>query len=169
MFTNTKAGYVRDGKVLTESVCLSTDTKPTTGIANGSCLIEMDTGDRFMFDEAGSQWLNITNPGGGGDEPEVWFASNEYEDQDGQRWFVLTNVGSAEHRAELYNNGANYQVFVNGVELPYYFPDHHQWQDNEDELSATLLFTCLTSEVLGVIYTDPSTAPTSVEVSVKAK
>lgn len=59
MFTNTKAGYVRDGKVLTESACLSTDTKPTTGIANGSCLIEMDTGNIYMFNEAAGTWVKV--------------------------------------------------------------------------------------------------------------
>ena len=36
---------------------LSTDTKPTTGISNGSCFIEMDTSKLYFFDAAGSQWL----------------------------------------------------------------------------------------------------------------
>lgn len=39
-----------------EGACLSTDTKPTTQIANGSCLIEMDTGKVFFYDEAGISW-----------------------------------------------------------------------------------------------------------------
>lgn len=42
-----------------EGECLSTDTKPTTGIANGSILIEMDTKKIFMFDETNSTWLEI--------------------------------------------------------------------------------------------------------------
>lgn len=42
-----------------EGECLSTDTKPTTDIANGSILIEMDTGSIYMFDEAGADWLEV--------------------------------------------------------------------------------------------------------------
>lgn len=36
---------------------LSTDTKPTTGVVNGSAFIEMDTSTIYFFDAAGSQWL----------------------------------------------------------------------------------------------------------------
>lgn len=36
--------------------CLSTDTKPTLNIANGSQMIEMDTSKVYFFDEANSQW-----------------------------------------------------------------------------------------------------------------
>lgn len=36
--------------------CLSTDTKPTEHILNGSSLIEMDTGKVYFFDEANGQW-----------------------------------------------------------------------------------------------------------------
>lgn len=39
-----------------EGSCLSADTKPTTGIANGSILMEMDTSTLYMFDEANSTW-----------------------------------------------------------------------------------------------------------------
>ena len=59
MFTNSKAWYIRDGKVLTESACLSTDTKPTDGIANGSVCLEMDTGKVFVFNEVGSAWVEL--------------------------------------------------------------------------------------------------------------
>ena len=34
---------------------LSTDTKPTSGIYQGSTFIEIDTGDVYMFD--GTQWV----------------------------------------------------------------------------------------------------------------
>ena len=40
-----------------EGTCLSTDEKPTTGIFNGSKLMEMDTGKLFMFDAESSTWL----------------------------------------------------------------------------------------------------------------
>lgn len=42
-----------------EGECLSTDTKPTTGIANGSILIEMDTGDIYMFNETAGAWVKV--------------------------------------------------------------------------------------------------------------
>ena len=59
MFTNTKATYIGNDKILVESVCLSTDSKPTTGIANGSLVLEMDTGDIYAFNEAGSAWVKL--------------------------------------------------------------------------------------------------------------
>lgn len=36
---------------------LSTDTKPTENIVNGSVFIEMDTSRLYFFDQAGSEWL----------------------------------------------------------------------------------------------------------------
>ena len=36
---------------------LSTDTKPTTAVVNGSAFIEMDTSTIYFFDAAGNQWL----------------------------------------------------------------------------------------------------------------
>lgn len=65
MFTNITASY-NNGDVLIEAACLSTDTKPTDGIANGSACIEMDTGKTFMYDEANSEWLEVNTGGGGG-------------------------------------------------------------------------------------------------------
>lgn len=59
MFTNNKATYYGDNKILIEAACLSGDSKPTTGIANGSLCLEMDTGKIFMFNEAGSAWAEL--------------------------------------------------------------------------------------------------------------
>lgn len=59
MFTNNKATYIGNDRILVESVCLSTDAKPTTGIANGSLCLEMDTGKIYAFNEAGSTWVEI--------------------------------------------------------------------------------------------------------------
>lgn len=42
-----------------EGECLSTDTKPTI-YANGSILLEMDTAKFYAFDEANSEWLEVT-------------------------------------------------------------------------------------------------------------
>ena len=58
MYTTQKSVY-KDGKNLTEAVCLSTDTKPTDGIANGSLALEMDTGDVYAFNEEGSTWTKL--------------------------------------------------------------------------------------------------------------
>ena len=54
------------GKVYCDGDCLSTDTKPTNGIANGSKLYEMDTGKKYMFDEENLTWLEVSNGEGGG-------------------------------------------------------------------------------------------------------
>ena len=44
-------------KTYIEYYCLSTDTKPSGAhIANGSVLLEMDTGTVYFWDEAGSTW-----------------------------------------------------------------------------------------------------------------
>ena len=42
-----------------EGTCLSTDTKPTDGISNGSSLLEMDTGDVYLFNQDAKQWLTL--------------------------------------------------------------------------------------------------------------
>lgn len=36
---------------------LSGDSKPTTGIANGSCYVEMNTGKIYFFNAASSAWV----------------------------------------------------------------------------------------------------------------
>ena len=36
---------------------LSTDTKPTKGVGNGSAFIEMDTSKVYFFDAGNSEWL----------------------------------------------------------------------------------------------------------------
>lgn len=36
---------------------LSTDSKPTENIPNGSTFIEMDTGKVYFFNEAGPAWI----------------------------------------------------------------------------------------------------------------
>lgn len=58
MFTNLTAAY-NNGHILIEAACLSTDTKPTTGIANGSLCLEMDTGKIYAFNETASTWVEL--------------------------------------------------------------------------------------------------------------
>lgn len=38
---------------------LSTDSKPTTGVGNGSCFIEMDSGKVCFFDAASGLWIQF--------------------------------------------------------------------------------------------------------------
>lgn len=44
------------GNVYHDIRCLSTDEKPTDKIANGSTLIEIDTGESFLFDSESKSW-----------------------------------------------------------------------------------------------------------------
>lgn len=56
MYTNRQVFFCTNGKVMVDAACLSTDTKPTSGIANGSTCVEMDTSKLYFFDEANSVW-----------------------------------------------------------------------------------------------------------------
>lgn len=38
---------------------LSTDSKPTTGVGNGSIFIEMNTGKAYFFNAAGNAWVEV--------------------------------------------------------------------------------------------------------------
>ena len=51
-------------KKYVESAGLSTDAKPA-GVVTGSLFLEVDTGDVYSYDEAGSQWDKVTELGGG--------------------------------------------------------------------------------------------------------
>lgn len=44
--------------------CLSTDTKPTDKIRNGSTLYEIDTGKGYVFDSDSKTWFEKTGSGG---------------------------------------------------------------------------------------------------------
>lgn len=154
-----------------EGECLSTDTKPVGGVANGSTLIEMDTGDKFMYDEANQTWLNITNPGGGG-SAEVWFAGASYVDDGGTRTFTLSNYGFVDHFDELFENAENYSVYLDGTELPLFNDSGtiKSWYDNSSLPSLLVGLDASEGSIAGyATFLDASTAPTSVEVSVKAK
>jgi hypothetical protein len=54
-------GRIEDGQIVNriQYVGLSTDTKPTTNVANGSIFFEMNTGKIFMFNEAGDAWVEV--------------------------------------------------------------------------------------------------------------
>ena len=57
MFTSTK--YANKDQSAKDYVCLSSDTKPTDGITNGSMCLEMDTGKFYAFDAAGEVWIEL--------------------------------------------------------------------------------------------------------------
>lgn len=38
-------------------VGLTTDTKPVTGVENGTVILEIDSGDVFFFDQENAQWV----------------------------------------------------------------------------------------------------------------
>lgn len=59
MITVVSATWRGDTKELREYRGLSTDTKPTTNVANGSIFFEIDTGKVFMYDETNTQWREI--------------------------------------------------------------------------------------------------------------
>lgn len=51
---------------------LAADTKPLD-VPNGSEYLEMDTGDKYLFDAAGSTWIKQGNGSGGGDSSVVMY------------------------------------------------------------------------------------------------
>ena len=51
-----------DGTQYFEGFCLSTDTMPTEGIANGSSLLAIDTGATYYFDADSEAW-GVPTPG----------------------------------------------------------------------------------------------------------
>lgn len=56
MVTYKQLMRMTNGKDQIEATCLSTDTKPTRNVSNGSVLIEMDTSKIYFYDEANSMW-----------------------------------------------------------------------------------------------------------------
>jgi len=52
---------VKDGNniVQVKLADLSTDSKPTAGIATGSSFLEVNTGKIFLFDEVGETWTEV--------------------------------------------------------------------------------------------------------------
>ena len=55
------AGNKPDGTILYYGTYygLSTDTKPTDGVLNGSQFIELDTSTLYFFSEEGQTWLQF--------------------------------------------------------------------------------------------------------------
>lgn len=49
-----------DGKAHQEIFGLSTETKPTDGVAMGSSFTEVNTGKIYLFNEVSGQWVEQT-------------------------------------------------------------------------------------------------------------
>ena len=132
----------------------------------------MDTGDKYMFDEAGGQWIKLGS-GGGGDTGEVWLVGDTGVEQGGMTQFALRNIDETDHMTELYNNADAYNVFANGVELPYLTQQEYGniWMDSESFEQATvgLNVSMNGGDISATATYLTSPAPDSVEVSVKAK
>lgn len=52
-------GYPSGSGRYVEMVGLSTDSKPTENISNGSVFMEINTGKAFLFNEEGSAWVEV--------------------------------------------------------------------------------------------------------------
>lgn len=59
MITKINIKATSNGKELVDLALKSTDSKPTTGIINGSLCIEVNTGKLFVFDEDATTWTEI--------------------------------------------------------------------------------------------------------------
>lgn len=57
-------GGANDEAMYYDITCLSTDTKPTAGVATGSFCLEVDTLDSYFFDEVSGTWLKVGDSNG---------------------------------------------------------------------------------------------------------
>ena len=55
MVTVNTVRHVGGGRYI-EGECLSTDTKPTENIKNGSKLLEIDTSTLYIYDQENREW-----------------------------------------------------------------------------------------------------------------
>ena len=96
---------VSENKAFNGYIGLSTDSKPTRSVNNGSMFYEMNTQKKYMFDEEGVQWIEQPAEGGGGSTGEAFvltldgdtgktdktFAETEEALLAGQPIYLLTN------------------------------------------------------------------------------
>lgn len=59
MITIYRENGIVEGKGELEYRGLSTDTKPTENVNNGSVFIEIDTGKMFLYDQQNSLWKEV--------------------------------------------------------------------------------------------------------------
>ena len=64
MITVKSAKKTLTGNFEINGYCLLEDEKPTENIANGSKLWELNSGDKYVFDEENTEWIKIKSGGG---------------------------------------------------------------------------------------------------------
>ena len=50
------------GETYIEGFCVSTETKPVSGIAMGSKMFEIDTNTTYYFKDEVDEWIDPSNP-----------------------------------------------------------------------------------------------------------
>lgn len=81
---------------------LSTDTKPTVGVVNGDKFVEIDTGDKYVFNGEDLQWVSESG-GGGGSGGGVFLVTGTWDvdyDQSGTGTGTIDTTGD-EIRAKI--------------------------------------------------------------------
>ena len=63
MITVKSAKKTLTGNFEINGYCLIEDEKPTENIANGSKLWELNSGDRYVFDEENTEWIKLKSGG----------------------------------------------------------------------------------------------------------
>lgn len=122
-----------DNKEWIELTTLSSDTKPTSGIINGSIATEVDTGKVFFFDETAGEWVeqfSFQNAGGGGGvlvanvDPQTQTIDKTWQEvhdamTDGKiaALSLVTNVGGTEYATTTMvygavSHGGSYQLMT---------------------------------------------------------
>ena len=138
MFSVIKSSQYTNDTVLIQGACVALDTKPTSGIANGSMCIEIDTGKIYAFDEESGDWIEQPGAGGGGggggsdfstatvtlintgsdDELQMQgafiFKTDESTPRDSTYWCVNGYVGSNTSTVVLYKGLAVVEIFYGG-------------------------------------------------------
>ena len=58
--TNAVTIDFQNNKIIANLYGTSEDTKPTSGYANGSTFLEVDTGKIYLFNEDSSEWVEMS-------------------------------------------------------------------------------------------------------------
>ena len=102
-------------KYPTEFFGLSTDTKPTD-TANGSLFTEIDSGKKYMFDFAGSQWCEIpAAESGGGSSGGVLVVHVDWDTADGtldKTWQEIADADYAVLKVAMEGGNAYASIFI---------------------------------------------------------
>ena len=138
MLTIHNNSYVYDG--------LSSETKPTENIPNGTIFHEIDTGDNYQFNEDAMTWIKQPTSGGGGggsDLPDVTAADNgkvlgvvngnwNKMDNPGKEQFVVNlTIDDAEDLSGTMDKTSNEinAAYRSGKEILFNFTNYSSYDD----------------------------------------